>query len=76
MKKLIYLFMLALIVCGCTKRQPIDNYKGAIIKSKSKFGERCTELIQIKDSISGYKLEKISICWTDYDRYQVGDTIK
>ena len=72
MKKLLLITVLGLYSCN---PEPIDNYKGAIIYDKRNppINRIITMKCKAKD---GYYFWEIVVLKVDYDRYEIGDTIK
>ena len=77
MKKIVLLALFAIIICGCDGVDPL-RFKGCIIISKYdmpyyNFTVKLTP--SMRDSLhKDYK--KFYVEKFEYDRYQIGDTIK
>lgn len=68
-------FILLFIVSLWSCVQPIDNYKGGIIYIKDNR-DTPSVVIKLKDKNDKYFFKKIYLIDFDFNRYNVGDTIK
>ena len=75
--KYLLILLMSILTFSCSSPVPIDNYSGCIIKEKRKnnFPEYFL-IIQTKNVYEQYQLIKIEVLSSDYDRYNIGDTIK
>ena len=72
MEKLLLITVLALYSC---RPEPIDNYKGAIIYDKRNPPINRIITMKCKEK-DGYYFWEIVVLKVDYDKYEIGDTIK
>ena len=72
MKKLLLIIVLCFYSC---KPEPIDNYKGAIIYNKRTAPINMIVTMKCKHK-DGYYFWEIPVMKFDYDKYEIGDTIK
>lgn len=73
MKTLIYFLLLSLSLMSCDK-QPIEKYCSGIIIDKYKNNSHSSTWIDIK--YNGNIINNIYLYNVDYDKYEIGDTIK
>lgn len=76
MKK--YLFVsIILLFFSCSVVEPIDNYKNAVLYSKHEaMFERTFIILVIGEDSSKSEFKYVRLLKYDYDRYNIGDTIK
>lgn len=75
--KYLLILLMSILTFSCSCPVPIDNYSGCIIKEKRKNNyPEYFLIIQTKNVYEQYQLIKIEVLSLDYDRYNVGDTIK
>lgn len=76
---MLLIMTLTLAIPSCMNIEPIDNYKGSIVYEKyiNGIGTNYRFTIRCNDTINNkYYFNNIIVMKLDYNRYNVGDTIK
>ena len=76
MKKIIY-GLIILVISSCTSDiEAIDNYPDCVVHEKIKMEKRYYITLGGKSTNGGFEIQSIRTTKFDWDRYQIGDTIK
>lgn len=74
MKKILFILALALLTSCLSEEKPLEDYKGSMVVGKSNALVRQLQL-KYKEG-EKYKYHYVYVCQYDYERYNLGDTIK
>ena len=69
-------FLYCLFLTSCNPPEPIENHKGGIIYKKENPTIYMRFKVKYKDKDSKYNFKTVYVLEFDWNKYQVGDTIK
>lgn len=75
MKKLIICLACIAILCASCEK-PIDNYKGDIVIQEKQLHHSYSVMLQHKTKSDKWRIVEVLVFEHDYNRFNVGDTIK
>ncbi len=67
---------ITLVLVNSTKKIPIENYKHSIVYEKATHTSEYSFILKYKDDDSVFKFKTVYIFKLDFDKYEIGDTIK